>query len=286
MHCDFPHGISDWQRRRREQMTRLPTLFVSHGAPTLAIEDGPAHRFLIACGRNIGRPRAILVLSAHFEAPTATVTTSKAPETIYDFGGFPEALYNITYPAPGDPDLALRVSALLQEGCIPTHENATRGLDHGAWVPLSLMYPGADVPIVQLSIDARQGPAYHFRLGELLRPLREEGVLILGSGSVTHNLSYAIRAQHNDPAPGWVIRFREWLADAVTEDRRGDIADYRALAPDAARNHPTEEHFLPLLCAMGATEPGEPRRRIHASETYGALAMDAYIFGSHDTEAI
>ena len=257
-------------------------MFVSHGAPTLAIEDDPAHQFLISCGKSLGKPRAILLLSAHFQAPTATVTTSLSPKTIYDFSGFPEELYDISYPAPGDPDLAHRISTLLQSGGLSTSESSARGLDHGAWIPLSLMYPDADVPVVQLSIDARQGPAYHFRLGELLRPLRKEGVLIIGSGGTTHNLSYALRAQHNDQVPDWVIGFREWLAGAVADDRRDDIANYRALAPDAALNHPTEEHFLPLLCAMGATEPGELRRRIHESETYGALAMDAYLFGRQD----
>lgn len=266
-------------------MTQLPTLFVSHGAPTLAIENGPAHQFLITCGKSLGKPRAILLLSAHFQAPTATVTTSLSPKTIYDFSGFPDELYDISYPAPGDPDLAHRTSTLLQSGGLSTTENSARGLDHGAWIPLSLMYPDADMPVVQLSIDALQGPAYHFRLGELLRPLRKEGVLIIGSGGTTHNLSYALRARPNDQVPDWVIRFREWLAEAVADNRRDDIANYRALAPDAALNHPTEEHFFPLLCVMGATEPGELRRRIHASETYGALAMDAYLFGRHDVYA-
>lgn len=261
-------------------MTQLPTLFVSHGAPTLAIEDGPAHRFLKDCGRRLGKPTAILMLSAHFEAPIATVTTSRSPETIYDFGGFPEALYNITYPAPGDPGLARRVSALLHAGGVPTREHATRGLDHGAWVPLSLIYPNADVPVVQLSIDARKGTAYHFRLGELLQPLRDENVLIVGSGGATHNLSLALRAPLNNPTPDWVVNFREWLFEAVTNDHRDDLANYRDIAPDAAQNHPTAEHFLPLLCAMGATEPGESCRRLHESETYGALAMDAYLFGN------
>ncbi|MDJ0700983.1 MAG: class III extradiol ring-cleavage dioxygenase [Woeseiaceae bacterium] len=261
-------------------MTQLPTMFVSHGAPTLAMEDGPAHRFLVTCGRSLGKPRAILALSAHFEAPTATVTASEAPNTIYDFRGFPKALYDITYPAPGDPALAHRVKSLLSAAGIPTQIDELRGLDHGAWVPLSLMYPDADVPVVQLSIDPGKDTAYHYRIGEALRPLREEGVLIVGSGSATHNLSHALRAQKDDLVPDWVHTFREWLAKAVESDRRDDLADYQALAPDAGRNHPTDEHFLPLLCAVGATEPGEPRRRVHASETYGALAMDAYMFGA------
>ncbi len=261
-------------------MPQLPTLFVSHGAPTLAIDDGPAHRFLMACGQSLGKPKAILVLSAHFEAPTATVTASASPEIIYDFRGFPEALYDITYPAPGDPALAHRVGDLFSEAGIATHMDEERGLDHGAWIPLSLMYPDADIPVVQLSIDSRKGAAYHLRLGEILRPLRDEGVLIVGSGGATHNLSHAIRAPQDAPLVDWAVTFREWLAEAVEDNRRNDLANFRDVAPDAIRNHPSDEHFLPLLCAMGGAEPGEPRRRIHASDTYGALAMDAYMFGA------
>ena len=261
-------------------MTPLPTLFVSHGAPTLVIDDSPARRFLKNFGNVLGKPRAILVLSAHFDAHLATVTTSSAPETIHDFWGFPHALYDITYPAPGDSALARRVSELLSAAGVPARLDEKRGLDHGAWVPLSLIYPDADVPVVQLSVDARKGAAYHFHLGEVLRPLRNEGVLIVGSGGVTHNLSSAIGAPPDAPLVDWAATFREWVADAVENDRRDDLANYRAAAPDAVRNHPTEEHFLPLLCAVGATEPGESRRRVHASDSHGALAMDAYLFGA------
>jgi 4,5-DOPA dioxygenase extradiol len=261
-------------------MTRLPTVFVSHGAPTLALDDGPAHRFLGRFGTRIGEPRAVLVLSAHFEAPTATITAGSAPATIYDFSGFPQALYDITYPAPGDPAVAQRVSQLLTTAGIPSRMDKDRGFDHGAWVPLLLMYPNADVPVVQLSIDSRKGTAYHFRLGETLRPLRDEGVLIIGSGGATHNLAHAFAASERAPLAGWATRFREWLADAVEQDRRDDIANYRAVAPYASRNHPTEEHLMPLMCAVGATEPDEPRQRVHASDAYGALAMDAYVLGA------
>ncbi|MDJ0708994.1 MAG: class III extradiol ring-cleavage dioxygenase [Woeseiaceae bacterium] len=262
-------------------MTQLPTLFVSHGAPTLAIDDGPAHRFLKDCGNRIGKPAAILLLSAHFEASTATVTASESPGTIYDFRGFPSALYDISYPAPGDPALAQRVCEMLSTAGIAAHLDRERGLDHGAWVPLSLMYPDAEVPVVQLSIDSRKGTAHHLRIGEALRPLRDEGVLIIGSGGATHNLSHAIGAPHDAPLVEWAGTFREWLADTVESDRRDDLVNFRNIAPDAVRNHPTDEHFLPLLCVIGATTTGEPRRRIHASDTYGALAMDAYLFGSH-----
>ena len=260
-------------------MTRLPALFVSHGAPTLAIEPGPAHRFLKTLGRDLGKPTAILVLSAHFNVPVSAVTANPAPDTIYDFYGFPDALYDMTYPAPGNPSLAHRVSELLSVAGIITRLDEDRGLDHGAWIPLSLMYPDADVPVVQLSIDSRKDAAYHFRLGELLAPLREEGVLIIGSGGATHNLAHAMHAEHDAQLADWANNFREWLAETVESNGRSALANYRAVAPDARRNHPTAEHLLPLLCAMGAAEPGEPRRRIHASETYGSLAMDMYLFG-------
>lgn len=261
-------------------MRQFPTLFVSHGAPTLAIEPGPAHHFLRTLGEELGRPASIVVLSAHFDAPVATITAGAAPDTIYDFGGFPEALYKITYAAPGNPVLANQISNLLSAAGIPTRLDDDRGLDHGAWVPLSLMYPDAEVPVVQVSIDSRQDPAYHFRLGELLRPLREEGVLIVGSGGATHNLALALRASQDAPLVDWANTFREWLAGAIENDRRSDLADYRTVAPDALRNHPTQEHFLPLLCAMGAAERDEPGSRIHKSDTYGALAMDMYLFGA------
>ena len=265
-------------------MTQLPTLFVSHGAPSLVTDDSPARRFLTSLGRRLGKPKAILLLSAHFDTPASTVTASLAPETIYDFRGFPEALYDITYPAPGDPDLARRVRDLLSAAGATTRLDEDRGLDHGAWVPLSLMYPAADVPVVQLSICARRGPGYHFWLGKHLQPLRDTGVLIVGSGGATHNLAHALRASHDDPAPNWVLTFREWLAEAVSGDRRDLLANYRNVAPDAIRNHPTEEHFLPLLCAMGATAAGEPCRRIHTSESFGALAMDMYLFGKQQKQ--
>lgn len=278
--CGYPQEIQALRELRRSTMAQLPTLFVSHGAPTLAIDDGPAHRFLKTFGESLGKPKAVLMLSAHFEAPTATLTGSASPGTIHDFWGFPDALYDISYPAPGNPTLAQRVSNLLSSADIETRIDEERGLDHGAWVPLSLMYPDADVPVVQLSIDARKGAEYHLRLGEVLQPLRDEGVLIIGSGGATHNLSHAIRAQSNEPLADWALSFRDWLAETVENGRRDDLAAYRAIAPDAVRNHPSDEHFLPLLCAMGATNPGEPRHRIHASATYGALAMDAYLFGT------
>lgn len=261
---------------------RLPTLFVSHGAPTLAVEDGAAHRFLTGLGDRLGKPEAVLMISAHFEAPVPTVTSAGRPETIHDFGGFPRALYELTYPAPGSPALAESVAGLLEAAGWTVRGDPERGLDHGAWVPLMLMYPAAEVPVVQLSIDSRRGAAYHYQLGELLRPLRDQGVLIIGSGGVTHNLRLFFGANQDDPPPDWVRAFSEWVEKAVVEDRREDLIDYRTQGPNAAGNHPTEEHYLPLLTALGASTPGEPGERLHTSHTYGVLMMDAYRFGARD----
>ncbi|HSH43796.1 MAG TPA: class III extradiol ring-cleavage dioxygenase [Arenicellales bacterium] len=263
---------------------RMPSLFVSHGAPTLAVEDGAAHRFLTELGDKLERPEAILMLSAHYEEPVATVTAGEKPETIHDFGGFPRELYRIQYPAPGSPALADAVAKLLGDAGWPARRDPSRGLDHGAWVPLRLMYPEADIPVVQLSIDSRRGAGYHYALGELLRPLRDDGVLVIGSGGATHNLRLFFGAGHDDPPPDWVRGFSDWVERTIAEDRRQDLIAYRSRAPHAADNHPTEEHFMPLLAALGAAHPEERGERIHSSHTYGILMMDAYQFGGGTTE--
>lgn len=263
---------------------RIPALFVSHGAPTLAVEDGAARRFLAELGGRLGKPQAIVMISAHFEAPVPTVTSGSRPETIHDFGGFPRELYEIVYPAPGSPSLAESVAGLLEDSGWPHRSDPSRGLDHGAWVPLMLMYPEADIPVVQLSIDPGRGADYHYRLGELLRPLRDEGVLIIGSGGATHNLRLFFGAHHDDPPPDWVRAFSDWVSDAVADDRRDDLIQYRSRGPHAANNHPTEEHYLPLLAALGASEPGETNTRIHTSHTYGVLMMDSYLFGAQGND--
>jgi 4,5-DOPA dioxygenase extradiol len=256
----------------------FPSLFVTHGAPTLAIEDGPAHRFLKSFGGSLGRPEAILVVSAHWETPFASLTAGSRPETIHDFRGFPPALGEIVYPTAGAPQLAQRVGRLLDVAGIETELDPQRGLDHGAWVPLLLMYPQADIPVVQLSIDPARGPEYHRTLGELIRPLRDDGILVMATGSATHNLRELRWEDHDAPAPEWVTGFAEWLAIAIAEGRTDDLLNYRALAPHAVRNHPTEEHLLPLFTAIGAGRPGGRGQRVHHSYTYGVLAMDTYAF--------
>jgi 4,5-DOPA dioxygenase extradiol len=260
-------------------MSKMPVLFVSHGAPTLPLESGAAHDFLAGVGAALDRPRAILAVSAHWESGQPAVSTAVQPETIYDFHGFPEALYRLRYPAPGAPQLAARVAGLLAAGGMPARPDPQRGLDHGAWTPLILMYPQADIPVTQLSVQPQAGAEYHLRLGEALRPLRDEGVLILASGSVTHNLR-EFRAHHRDAQPpAWVTEFNEWLAAALLEGRHADLAAYRSSAPHAVRNHPTEEHLLPLFVAAGAGGTESNARRLHSSYAYGVIGMDAYRFG-------
>lgn len=260
----------------------LPALFVSHGAPTFPLTDAPARVFLEGLAQRLPeRPRAILAISAHWETSQPAVTTSSTNGTIHDFSGFPAELYTIQYPAPGAPWLAERVAALLGEAGLPVSKDDARGLDHGAWVPLRLVYPGADVPVVQLSVQSALGPDYHLRLGRLLAPLRLEGVLIVASGSFTHDLGSFGEYYHvvHAPAPAWVGVFAEWMVEALEAQRTEDLLDYRKLAPEARRNHPTEEHLLPLFVAMGAGEVGDTKH-LHASTTHGVLRMDAFAFGA------
>jgi 4,5-DOPA dioxygenase extradiol len=260
-------------------MTSLPTLFISHGAPTLAIEQSPAHHFLAELGKKLPRPKAILIASAHWESVGGpAVSLAAQPETIHDFGGFPSELYEIRYPAKGAPEAAAHAATLLEQAGFAVKRSTARGLDHGAWVPLRLMYPQADVPVAQLSVVRGASPADHERMGKALAPLREEGVLIIGSGSLTHNLYELRSGSANVEVPAWVSDFGTWMKTALENNQRESLLDYRARAPSAARNHPTEEHLLPLFVAMGAAGDAATAERMHSSYEYGVLAMDVYAF--------
>jgi 4,5-DOPA dioxygenase extradiol len=259
-------------------MAVMPALFVSHGAPTLPLEDSPARHFIEGLGAQLPRPRAILAISAHWETQRPAVSAAEHPETIHDFHGFPAPLYRLRYPAPGSPQLAQRVAQLLAGHDIEADIDPQRGLDHGAWTPLILMYPQADIPVAQLSVQPRQGPAHHWALGEALRPLRDEGVLVLASGSATHNLREFRANQADGAAAPWALQFGEWLAAVLEDGRQQDLLAYRERAPEAVRNHPTDEHLLPLFVAAGAGTPGTPATRIHSSYAYGVIGMDAYRF--------
>jgi 4,5-DOPA dioxygenase extradiol len=260
-------------------MARLPTLFVSHGAPNLILHNSEAKRFLEGFAAGLPRPSAILVASAHFDTAVPTATADEQPRTIYDFGGFEPELYQVTYPAPGAPALAERAAALLADAGFAARTVTGHGFDHGTWVPLTLLYPRAEIPVVQLSVQPRLGPAHHVKVGQALAPLAEEGVLVIGSGSLTHNLHEFFRGGYaaDAPAPAWVSDFGEWMRLRIEAGEQDDLLHYRERAPHGAANHPTEEHLLPLFVALGASGEGRGRR-VHTSHEYGVLMMDAYRF--------
>jgi 4,5-DOPA dioxygenase extradiol len=255
---------------------RLPVVFVSHGSPDALLNAPDA----VACWQDIGQslpqPAAILVVSAHWEARLPTASMAGAPATIHDFSGFAPALYRMRYPAPGAPALAERVVARLAAAGIAADLHPDRGLDHGAWVPLSAMVPRADVPVAQLSLVRGADAATHLALGRALAPLREEGVLILASGAITHNFDWLDRATGPDAAPlPSATEFADWVAGRWLAQDLTVLADYRA-APHGAEAHPTEEHLLPLFVALGAAD-GDMPRRYRPRFAYRGLAMDAYV---------
>ncbi len=250
----------------------LPSLFISHGSPMMPLTDQPARDFLRGLATQFDRPRAIVIASAHWDTERPAVNAVKVNETIHDFYGFPPALYALRYPAPGDAALATEIAQSL--GGDVDHE---RGLDHGAWVPLLLMYPEHAIPVLQVSIQSYLGTEHHLLLGKALAPLREQGILVIGSGGLTHNLRRARAPDANSPAAPDVDAFADWMHTALTEGRTDDLLDYRRRAPHAAMQHPTDEHLLPLYVAMGAGGP--TATRLHASTSYGILRMDTYAFG-------
>lgn len=253
----------------------LPSLFISHGSPMLALEpgaSGPAVARLVA---KLPRPRAVLVVSAHWESDELSISSSPRPATWHDFGGFPAPLYAVQYPAPGAPDVAVEVQRLLAKAELPSRLDPQRPRDHGAWVPLSLMYPQADVPVLQLSLPSHAGPALQERVGQVLASLREHEVLLIGSGSITHNLGELDWRAGPEIIEPWAGEFRDWMVGKLQADDRLALLDYRRQAPHARRNHPSEEHLLPLYFALGA---GSAFRIEHSGFTYGALGMDIYSF--------
>ncbi len=245
----------------------------------LALQDSPARRFLQSVGLSLPRPKAIAVISAHWETTgRPAVSLAVQPATIHDFGGFPQALHALSYPAPGAPAVAERTASLFEAAGLAVERSAQRGLDHGAWIPLSLMYPAADVPVMQISLVRGASAASHHLLGQALAQLRHEGVLVIGSGSMTHNL-HEFRGQSVDaPAPHWVSEFESWMREHLENNDRAALLDYRNRAPSASQNHPSAEHLLPLFVALGAAGIGAKAQLLHASVEYGVLAMDAYAF--------
>ena len=253
----------------------LPGLFISHGSPMLARHPGASGPALAGLANALPRPKAIVVVSAHWESHELLVTGAARPETWHDFHGFPPALYAVQYPAPGDPELAARVSKLLNGAGLPARPDPHRPFDHGAWVPLSLMYPDASLPVIQVSLPSQMGPALQLKVGQALAGLRSEDILLVGSGSITHNLGELDWLAGPDVIEPWALAFRDWVVQRLAESDQAALLDYRRQAPFAVRNHPSDEHLLPLFFALGA---GDRFGVVHQGFTLGALGMDIYRF--------
>jgi len=257
---------------------RLPTLFISHGSPLHALEAGAAGASWARLAAALPRPRALLMVSAHWETAQPALTASAQPETIHDFYGFPEPLYRIRYAAPGAPELAVRVRALLAAAGFEVALDPDRGLDHGAWSPLLHMYPDAGIPVLQLAVQPLRDSAHHLALGRALRPLAAQGVLVIGSGHMTHNLRDRVPGGEAAPPLAYAQAFRDWIDARLAARDLDALLDYRRQAPHAHRAHPSEEHFLPLFVALGAAADGYRVGRVHQGIESGALAMDSYCF--------
>ena len=268
-------------------MNTLPSVFVSHGSPMIALEPGAAGAFMQRLGPAIdaafGRPRAIVAISAHTAARAPVLLAAARHQAVYDFGNFDPRLNKLRYDAPGAPELAQDVAERLAQAGLPAHVLDQGGLDHGIWTALRYIYPDADIPVLPLAFVPSQSPAEQFALGAALAPLRDEGVLVLGTGSITHNLrrvfAGGLHAKADQPEIVESAEFRRWmLARSAARDWPA-LFDYRALAPYAVDMHPTDEHLLPWFVAAGAGGREAIAQRLHDSVTMGSLAMDAYAFG-------
>jgi len=259
-------------------MTSLPSLYISHGSPMTALQPGLTGQRLAELAALLPKPRAIVMASAHWLSRKPQVGGAATPETIHDFRGFPAPLYQLNYPAPGAPDLAVKVAELLTRADLSATINPSRGLDHGAWVPLRLLYPNADIPVVPITIQPELGPAHQYAVGRALASLRDEGVLVIGSGSITHNLHDFGAGYSEQRLAPYVRPFIEWIEQRLAAGDIDALLDYRRQAPGAERAHPTDEHLLPLFVALGAAGPNTHAQRIDAGIDLGFLAMDIYRF--------
>jgi len=265
---------------------RIAPIFVSHGSPMTALEPGAAGAFFTGLGARIDRaarhPAAIVAISAHTLTREPVLLAAARHPTVHDFHGFPDALYRLNYDCAGAPELAPRVAALIAAAGLPVHLAPEGGLDHGIWSPLRFAYPRADIPVLPLGFPPDWSPRRLFALGAALAPLAEEGVLLMGTGSITHNLRLVFagaRPPLDAPEIAPSAEFRRWFADRGAAADWDALLDYRARAPHAELMHPTDEHLLPYYVAAGAGGDAAPALRLHASVTYGCLGMDAYAFG-------
>lgn len=254
-------------------MSRLPVIFFGHGSPMIALETNDTTRAWKAMGDAVGKPKAILCVSAHWQTRGIAVTAMTKPRTIHDFGAsFPKALFDQQYPAPGSPELAARVAEVLSPTPVAMDQQAW-GLDHGTWSVLGKAFPDADVPVVQLSMDATKPPAWHFEIGQRLAPLRDEGVLIVGTGNIVHNLPAMDWGDRHCAPYDWSQRFNEYIKTAIAEDAPQRAVDFASLGQDATRSVPTPEHYWPLLYVLGARLPGDKATFAPDHIEHGSLSM-------------
>lgn len=256
-------------------MSTLPSLFVSHGAPLFIIEPGTTGPALREFGAQLPSDlKGVVVMSPHWMARTPAVMTTPQPPTWHDFGGFPPALYELQYPAPGSPAMAQEVIDLLGKAGIAAQPDAKRPLDHGTWVPLMHMLPAHHVPVVQVALPVNAGPREVYAMGAALAPLREQGILVMGSGSMTHNLAEFFGGGRE--ASPYVLEFSRWIEDKITQGDLEALFNYRAQAPHAHRAHPTDDHFLPIFFTLGAAGPASKPHYLSREVMYSMLAMDAF----------
>ncbi|MCJ8014089.1 dioxygenase [Paenibacillus sp. KQZ6P-2] len=257
----------------------LPSLFVAHGSPMLALEDNGYTRFLENLGRELPKPEAIAVFSAHWDSPDQSVSVDESHGTMHDFYGFPEAMYELRYPAPGSASLTQRIGQLFDAGNLPYQTVQGRGLDHGVWVILQKMYPDANIPVVELSVDSRRSPAEQYAIGAMLKELRQQNVLVIGSGGLVHNLRMLGQSDDTDD---WAVEFDEWVAGQLESWKINELFDYDKKAPYARQAVPSYgvEHFIPLFYAMGAADDDRKAERLFQDYQYGNLSLNCWMFGS------
>jgi 4,5-DOPA dioxygenase extradiol len=259
----------------------LPSLFVAHGAPLLAIENNEYTQFLNSLGKELPRPKAIILFSAHWESPMQKVSNVEEFNTIYDFGGFPEALYRIKYPAKGNETITKEITELFTKQGVPFEVDTSRGLDHGAWVVLRMMYPDADIPVISMSVNPSLTPEEQYQIGRSLSSLREKDILIIASGGTVHNLGALRMVSNNQTVDSWAIDFDRWLEQQITNWDLESLFKYDTLAPNAEIAVPPygNEHFIPIFYAMGAADQEKSAKLLHRSYQYGNLSHSVWLFG-------
>ncbi|REG81601.1 DODA-type extradiol aromatic ring-opening family dioxygenase [Marinomonas pollencensis] len=259
-------------------MNRQPTLFISHGSPMMAAEISSTSIFLSQLGKELSRPKAIIVFSAHFDmAADIVITSGEQPETIHDFYGFPKSFYEIQYNAPGDPALAKKIAQLFENSGLHPVLDENQGWDHGVWIPLRLMYPNADVPIVQISINSGLGASRNHLYGKLISSLKDDNILIIGSGGISHNLKELFSRTPTKNRVEMVSSFTDWVHDKLIHKDLDALLNYQQEAPYASFNHPSQEHFLPLISALGSSDLLTVER-LHKDVERDILSLDSYLF--------